>query len=95
MKETRGYGVTTGLRRYQNQRWCFVVCRACDHGRACCEDAACRLGAKREANDRHQCSDEGRSDHRDHMAWAASVALLPRAESSEVLAGHLEVVKLP
>jgi len=51
-------------------RWCwrvFVVCRACDRGQAYCEDEACRRGAHREANDRHQRSDEGRADHRDRM----------------------------
>jgi hypothetical protein len=51
-------------------RWCwdeFIVCRSCDHGRAYCEDEGCRRGARHEANDRHQRSDEGREDHRDRM----------------------------
>ena len=48
--------------RWIECRWCqrlFVLCRGCDHGNAYCDDP-CRRAAQREANDRHQRSDEGR-----------------------------------
>lgn len=48
----------------------FFICRSCDRGqRYCCGD--CRAKARREqcrqANRRHQQSEEGRKDHRDHQ----------------------------
>lgn len=49
----------------------FGVCRSCDHGQRYCSDA-CREPARREqrreARQRHQQSEEGRLDHRDHQA---------------------------
>ena len=48
----------------------FYVCRACDRGQRYCSER-CREKARREqrraANRRHQCSPEGRLDHRDRQ----------------------------
>jgi len=48
----------------------FYVCRSCDRGQRYCS-VRCRGKARREqrraANRRHQCSVEGRLDHRDRQ----------------------------